>query len=165
MLKKIFIAIILSLFASPLLKAQLNKPQLHAIWKQSTKKINDCEYDLIFNVTLDKDWHTFSIVPVKGAEMEVFSTQVIFKPGKDYSLVGTLTESKPKPEWDETINKTVMVHYNKVVFTQRVKLQSPKTIKITGTYEYQVCKNVCDKPPHEDFVFDLQGTNACSNKK
>ena len=165
MVKNIFRAIIISLLIGFPAYAQLNKPQLHAIWKQSTKKISDCEYDLIFTVTLDKDWHTFSIHPVKGAENEVFSTQIIFKSGKDYKLVGSLSESKPTPEWDETINKNVMVHYNKVVFTQKVKLTSPNKIKIAGTYEYQVCKNVCDKPPHEDFTFDLQGTSACSAKK
>lgn len=163
MKKKILIILVL-LSGILFTKAQLYTPQLHATWKQSTKKISDCEYDLIFTVTLEKDWHTFSIHPVKGAENEVFPTEIVFKSNKDYMIAGPLTESKPTPEWDETINKTVMVHYNKVVFTQRVKLKSSNKIKVSGTYEYQVCKNVCDKPPHEDFSFDLQGTSTCSGK-
>ena len=133
----------------------------HAQWALSSKKVNDCEYDLIFTVTLDKGWHTFSVNKVKGAELEVFATQINFKANPDYVPVGNLTESKPTAEYDKTIEKTVFLHYNKVVFTQRVKLISPKKTKISGKYEYQVCNQACEQPPHETFDFDLQGTASC----
>jgi thiol:disulfide interchange protein DsbD len=146
------------------LQAQLSpqfKPVQRAHWKLSSKKIGDCEYDLIFTVSLEKGWHTFSVNKVKGAEDEVSATEIIFKPGKDYVTVGKLTESKPTTEYDKTIKKNIFVHYNTAVFTQRIKLTSATKVKITGTYEYQVCKDVCEKPPYEDFVFDLQGSGAC----
>lgn len=72
MFKRIFLCFILSAFTSKVVNAQLGSPlggsPSHAQWKTSTKKINDCEYDLIFTVTLEKGWHTFSIVKIKGAE-------------------------------------------------------------------------------------------------
>jgi len=163
MIKNIFFTIIFYLFANTLLNAQLSLsgPKVHAHWKFSTKKINDCEYDLLFTVTLDKGWHTFSVQKIKGAELEVFATEIIFNPNNNYSLVGSLTETKPTPEYDKTLEKTVFVHYNQVVFTQRIKLKSNGGIKITGKYEYQVCKEACEKPPYEEFAFDLKGTPTC----
>jgi DsbC/DsbD-like thiol-disulfide interchange protein len=158
MAKRILLAIVFSVFASTFINGQIS----HAQWKLSTKKISDCEYDLIFTLTLDKGWHTFSITKIKDAGMEVFPTEIVFKPAKDYSLVGGLTETKPTPEYDKTIEKTVLLHYNKAVITQRIKLNSSGKVKISGRYEYQVCKEVCEKPPYEQFDFDLKGTLTCS---
>ncbi len=163
MAKNIFLAITFCVFTTTFLKAQLgmSMPVSHAHWKFSTKKVNDCEYDLTFIVTLDKGWHTFSIQKIKGADLEVFPTQIVFNPNNNYSLVGALTETKPTPEYDKTIEKTVLLHYNQVVFTQRIKIKTNSLVKISGKYEYQVCKEACEKPPYEEFVFELKGTPAC----
>lgn len=164
MTKNSLLLVIFTLFTITFSKAQLGQlggPVGHAQWNLSSKKINACEYDLIFTVTLDKGWHTFSVVKIKGADSEVFPTQIAFKPNNDYSLVGNLTETKPTPEYDQTIKKTVLLHYNKVVFTQRIKLNSGSKVKISGRYEYQICKESCEGPPYEKFDFDLQGTSAC----
>ncbi len=161
MKKHLLFVIILSVFITVTGKAQLGGPVGHAQWKLSSKKINECEYDLIFTVTLDKGWHTFSVLKLKDIDLEVFPTQIVFKPNNNYSAVGNLTETKPTPEYDSTIKKTVLLHYNKVVFTQRIKLHSSNKIKISGKYEYQICKDACEKPPYETFDFDLQGTPTC----
>ncbi len=158
MQKNILLAIIFSVFTGAMVKGQISRCE----WKLTSKKINDCEYNLIFTVTMEKGWHTFSIVKIKDADGEVFPTEIIFKPNKDYTLVGNLTETTPTPEYDKTIKKTVLLHYNKVVFTQRIKLNSATKVKISGTYENQVCKEVCEKPPYDKFDFDLQGTTTCS---
>ncbi len=158
MTKNILFAIFFYIFTSTSINGQV----LHAQWKLSTKKINDCEYDLIFTVIIDKGWHIPSVKRIIGAEDEVFSTEIIFKPNKDYSLVGGLTETKPTTEYDETINKNVLLHYNKLIFRQRIKLNSDSKFKISGTYEYQICNNVgCTFPPKDLFNFDLQGTSVC----
>lgn len=161
MFKHSILLLCFSIFFSSFAKAQLGGPIGHAQWNLSSKKISDCEYDLVFTVTLDKGWHTFSVTKIKGAELEVFATQIIFKPNSNYSLIGTVTETKPTPEYDKTINKTVLLHYNKVVFTQRIKLNSNSKAKISGKYEYQICNTACEQPPYETFDFDLQGTTAC----
>jgi hypothetical protein len=168
MTKSVLLFILFSVFTGTIAKAQLgglSGPVGHAQWKFSTKKINECEYDLIFTVTLDKGWHTFSVLKIKGADLEVFPTQIILKPTGDYSLVGNLTETKPTSEYDATIKKTVLLHYDKAVFTQRIKLNSGTKVKISGKYEYQVCKESCESPPYETFDFDLQGTQTCSKSK
>ena len=164
MANSIRLAVILSLFLSLIVKGQFGQttPASHAQWKLSTKKINDCEYDLVFTITLEKGWHTFSINAIKGAELEVFPTAITFSPNINYKLIGNLTETKPTPEFDKTINKTVYLHYNKAVFTQRIKLIANGNVKISGRYEYQICNEACEKPPYKKFDFDLQGTNTCS---
>ena len=163
MKKNILLAIIFCAFSNTILKAQLGQsmPVSHAHWKFSTKKINECEYDLVFNLALDKGWHTFSIQKIKGIGLEVFPTQIIFYPNSNYSLIGNLTETKPVPEYDKTIEKTVLLHYNQVTFTQRIKLKSGNSVKIIGKYEYQVCNEVCQQPPYEEFSFELKGTLSC----
>lgn len=161
MKKNHLFAIIFSLFISYTGNAQLGMPVGHAQWNLSSKKISECEYDLIFTVTLDKGWHTFSVHKIKDVDIEVFPTQIIFKPNSNYSLVGSLSETKPTPEYDPTIKKTVLLHYNKVVFTQRIKLNSSSKVKISGKYEYQICKDACEQPPYETFDFDLQGISTC----
>ncbi len=77
-------------------------------------------------------------------------------------IVSNLSETKPTPEFDKTINKTVYLHYNKAVFIQRIKLNFSGNVKISGRYEYQVCNDVCEVPPYKKFDFDLQGTTSCS---
>lgn len=157
-MKHILLAIIFSVFTGLAAQAQIS----HTQWKLSTKKISDCEYDLIFTVTIDKGWHTFSVVQLKGAEGEVFPTEIIFKPAKGYTLVGAIKETKPSPQYDETIGKTVYLHFNKVVYTQRIKLNANGNVKISGSYENQVCNDQkCETPPSDKFIFDLAGTGTC----
>ena len=158
MIKKIFLSLLFSVFASYFVDAQI----LHTQWKFTTKKVSACEYDLIFTVNLDKGWHIPSVAKIKGAEGEVFPTEITFKPSKDYTLVGVITETKPKSELDATIGKKVLVHYNTATFTQRVKLHTNTKLKIAGSYTHQVCSdNSCMYPPKEDFGFDVQGSPAC----
>lgn len=137
---------------------------LHTQWKTSIKKISACEYDLIFTVDIDKGWHFYSVNKVPGADLEVFPTEIVFKGDKNFTLVGGVTESKPKPEFDKTINKTVYLHYNKAVFTQRVKLKTPGKLIISGTYKYQICtEGSCNFPPKEDFSFNLTSAATCKS--
>lgn len=161
MLKKQIFILSLVLLTSSFIQAQMS----HAQWKQSIKKISDCEYDLIYTVTIDKGWHIPSKETIKGAEDETFPTSVVFSPGTGYSLVGKLTESKPVSEYDATLKRNIFLHYNYAVFTQRIRLNSSAKIKISGTYEYQICDNkACNFPPKDVFNFELQGTAACQKK-
>jgi hypothetical protein len=158
MTKNIFLAFVFILFTSSFLHSQI----LHAQWKVTSKKVSHCEYDLILTVAIDKDWHIPSILKIKGAEDQTFPTEIKFKPNKDYTLVGSLKETKPTAEYDKTVKTTVYYHYNKAVFTQRVKINSGTKLKIEGSYEHQICDNVkCDFPPKDDFSIELVGTSAC----
>ncbi|MES2515563.1 MAG: cytochrome c biogenesis protein CcdA [Bacteroidota bacterium] len=156
MLKKISLLILLLVTGSSVLFSQ----QLHADLKFTTKKISDCEYDLLFNVTIEDGWHMYSLNEVKDGPLP---TVFKFTKSKDYELVGKVKQSAPIKEFDKVFEVNVEYYEHKATFTQRVKLKTDKKLKVTGTYEYQVCTDTkCDlSPPGETFEFTVQGTPAC----
>src|SRR4051812_38289323 len=82
----------------------------HAKWTVESKKVSDCEYDLIFTAKVDKYWHIWSIIPTNGPNPTSFT----FTPNKDYSLVGKVKEPKPHKEYDKTFEMDVYSHEGKV---------------------------------------------------
>ncbi|MES2763143.1 MAG: cytochrome c biogenesis protein CcdA [Bacteroidota bacterium] len=158
MLKKLSLLLLLLVIGSSHLISQ----QLHAELKFTTKKVSDCEYDLLFNVTIEDGWHMYSLNEVKDGPLP---TVFKFDKSNDYELVGKVKQSTPIKEFDKVFEVNVEYYEHKATFTQRVKLKTDKKIKITGKYEYQVCTDTkCDlSPPGETFEFTAQGTAACLN--
>ena len=129
-------------------------------WKFETKKISDCEYELIFKAKIDEPWHIYSLV--KAGEDGPNPTSFIFNKSKDYELVGKVSESAPKKEFDKVFEMNVAYHAKTATFTQKIKLLSSSKVKITGKYEAQACtEEKCIFPPADKFEFELQGTAAC----
>jgi thiol:disulfide interchange protein len=155
MLKKITFLLLLLVTGTSLVSQQL-----HADLKFTTKKVSDCEYDLLFNVTIEDGWHMYSLNEVKDGPLPTIFT---FNKSADYDLVGKVKQSKPIKEFDKVFEVDVEYYEHKATFTQRIKLKTDKKIKITGKYEYQVCTDTkCDlSPPGETFEFTVQGTPAC----
>jgi len=132
----------------------------HVRWTTETKKISDCEYELIFKASIDKHWHIYSInqKAADGPNATSFS----FTPSEDYKLIGKIFESPAIKEYDKVFEMTVAYHENKAFFIQKIKLLNDKKIKIKGKFEAQSCDSAqCAFPPADDFVFELQGTKAC----
>ena len=130
-------------------------------WSFESKKISDCEYDLIFNAQIEKPWHIYSIV--KSGEDGPNPTKFTFKKSSDYELIGGVKESNPTKEFDKVFEVNVAFHAEKATFTQRVKLLSDKKITITGSYESQACtEEKCIFPPADKFSFSLTGTSSCA---
>src|SRR5690606_30145573 len=68
-------------------------------WSYSVNKINDVEYDLIFNANIDKDWHVYSQFTPEGGALP---TEITFiSSGEDFELVGNATESITHTEYSE----------------------------------------------------------------
>jgi thiol:disulfide interchange protein len=155
MLKKI--SLLLLFITSSFLIAQ--ETPVH--FKQSFKKISDCEYDLQFTADIDEPWHIYSLSHVKDGPNP---TSFTFTPGSDYELVGKLKESKPIKEFDKVFEMNVQYFVKTATFTQRIKLKTDKKIFIKGKYEFQACtEEKCIFPPSDVFEFQVQGTTACLN--
>lgn len=130
-------------------------------WKFSSKKVSDCEYDLMFNATIDDTWHLYSLI--KAGEDGPNPTVFMFTKSADYELVGKTTESKPVSEFDKVFEMQVKYFKHNATFTQRVKLKANKKITIKGKFEYQACtEEKCIFPPADVFTFNLDGTAACA---
>jgi len=148
--------ILLNLFFVFVLNAQDNPVK----WSFETKKVSNCEYDLIFKAAIDEPWHIYSIIKSEGDGPN--PTSFKFKKNADYELIGGIKESTPKKEFDKVFEVNVAYFEKKAEFKQRIKLLKEGKIKITGKYEAQACtEEKCIFPPAEDFTFELTGTSEC----
>ncbi|MBA3662698.1 MAG: thioredoxin family protein [Bacteroidetes bacterium] len=133
--------------------------ETHMKWTIESKKVSDCEYDLIFSVKMEKDWHIYSLIKSDGPNPTAF----YFDKSPDIQFVGKVKESKTHKIYDLTFEDTVRMHENTATFTQRIKLLKEGALKVTGKYEAQICHDVegCIFPPAQKFKVDLTGTGAC----
>lgn len=155
-MKKIFLFF---LFFTLRITAQENP----VTWSLESKKVSDCEYDLIFNAKIDEPWHIYSII--KSGEDGPNPTSIVFTKSNEYELVGKLKESTPIKEFDKVFEMNVAYHPKKASFIQRVKLLSSSKIKISGKYEAQACtEEKCIFPPADKFDFSLQGSVSCATE-
>lgn len=137
--------------------------QLHAHWDIQSKKVNECEYDLIFKVKIDAPWHMYSMKPSKEGPNP---TTIKFTKSPEFELIGKTKESKSITEMDKVFE--VMVNYfdKEASFTQRIKPLKEGNISISGKYEYQVCTDeMCEFPPAEKFTININSTCKTEVKK
>lgn len=129
-------------------------------WKFTTKKISDCEYDLMFTAAIDDTWHMYSLKVVDDGPLP---TVIKFKKNDDIELVGKVIQSKPVVEFDKLFDATVEFYKHTATFKQRIKLKTDKKIILKGEYEWQACtdEKCIASPPGETFEFSLQGTPSC----
>lgn len=140
----------------------LAQDALPVTWKFTTKKITDCEYDLLFTASIEDTWHMYSMKVVDDGPLP---TVIKFKNTDGIELIGKVTQGKPVVEFDKMFDATVEFYMHTAVFKQRVKLISAKKVTIKGEYEWQACTDskCIASPPGETFGFTLQGTPSCNS--
>lgn len=136
--------------------AQIENP---VTWKINSKKISDCEYEIQFNGTIDEHWHVYSLNQTGDGPQP---SKVTFNKTKDYQVIGKTTESTPVKAYDKVFEMDVAYFEKTIIFKQKIKLLTDKTITISGEYEYQACtEEKCIFPPATPFEIKLTGTAAC----
>ncbi len=157
-MKKFWSLLLVSIMFSSFVVGQDNPVK----WKLSTKKISDCEYELVFNGTIEEHWHVYSLN--KLSDDGPMPANVMVDKGAGFELVGKPTESKPIKAFDKVFEVDVMYFEKSVVFKQKIKLKSDKEVVIKGKYEYQACtEEKCIFPPATPFEFKLTGD--CGTKE
>jgi thiol:disulfide interchange protein DsbD len=137
--------------------AQIEKP---VKWKFSSKKLKNCEYELVFTGTIDEHWHVYSLNQ-KG-EDGPNPSQFMFDPAPGYELIGKATEGTPVKAFDKVFEMDVLYFEKTVVFKQKIKLLSDKPVTIIGNFEYQACtEEKCIFETSNPFDFKLTGTADC----
>lgn len=132
-------------------------------WKFETKKVSECEYELIFKAKIDEPWHIYSLV--KAGDDGPNPTSFVFNKSKEYELVGKVVESATIKEFDKVFEMNVAFHAKTATFTQKIKLLSSEKVKITGKFEAQACtEEKCIFPPADKFEFELQGSAECAGQ-
>jgi thiol:disulfide interchange protein len=135
---------------------------LHSSWTFSTKKISDCEYELIFKATIESGYHLYSQIADPSGEGPL-PTEFVFDKSADYELVGKTIEptpvTKPEPAFDGLV---VRFFEHEAIFRQKIKVKNPASFKVTGYIDGMVCNDGGCVPlnPHPKFSFTIDGTTC-----
>ncbi len=101
-------------------------------------KVGD-EIDLIFKVTIDKDWYIYA--NEFDADCGPMHTTVTLNPDAGFKVIGTLKAIKPTAKHDEIFDCDVKIFKNTAEFRQKIKVLSAN-LKLSGVYDGQVCTEV-----------------------
>lgn len=130
-------------------------------WSFSTKKVSDCEAELIFKAKIDGNWHLYGQKSY-GDDGPV-PTSFHFDKNKSIELVGTPSESnlikKMEPVWGFEIN----FFEHEATFKQKIKIKADGNIIVKGNLEFMVCNETqCLPPTTVDYQFTVQGSPSCA---
>lgn len=115
--------------------AQIEDP---VSWQVTSKQVSDKQYEIVFNATIEKDWHLYStVLPAGGPLPTVF----IFNESTDFTKTNELQEfGKMKKVMDDIFNIEVSYYANEVKFVHLINLGENVTgTNVNGKIEYQAC--------------------------
>ncbi len=120
-------------------EAQVIQPaKLSAAPTPKTAKVGDI-VDLVFKATVDNNWYIYSV----GFDSECgpipMSVTIEAHPG--FELVGNLVAVGDKEKHDKIFDCDVRIFVGTGEFRQKIRILSPD-LKLTGSYEGQVCSEV-----------------------
>jgi thiol:disulfide interchange protein len=147
-MRKLILIISLILSASHI-SSQIYDP---VTWDFSYEKKGDKQYDLIFNATIDKGSHIYSIdIPAGGPIPTSFSFDTL----QGYRLLGNTFEvTKPVEVLDEAFGFKIKTFSKKAEFRQKITaVESSFTVK--GVVNFMACNNATCSPP-KDVDFSIQ---------
>ncbi len=134
--------------------SQLQEP---VKWSFKSSRINDTIAELQFIAKIDPNWHVYSQqVPPDGPKPTVFT----FDKPKGFQLVGKVKEPKPHEEYDEMFEVKVGFFPLQATFTQTIKIQSNKPVKVSGEVEFQACDDKSCIVDTRPFSFDIGGSKT-----
>jgi thiol:disulfide interchange protein DsbD len=122
-------------------------------WTYKVKPVGKGEYDLLFNLKLQPNWHIYAMNP--GADSSLIPPSFDFAKGK-YELVGKTIEQSGKltAATIEGVEGEVRYYKGNVVYRQRVKASHGSNIK--GEHIYQLCnESICLPPKTKPFTFHI----------
>lgn len=161
-LKSVFFAI--ALFAVGISNSQVLKPAKWSTATSATSVKAGENIELIFTVKIDNNWYLYS--SQFDCEDGPIKTSFTFVPDKSYQLVGDIVPINPIDKHDKIFECDVKIFKGSAEFRQKVKVLSAP-LKISGTYEYQVCTELTGQcvPGEGEFSFDNIKVEAGSAKE
>ena len=155
LLRLTFFTIIYIVFANAI-NAQILNP---VKWDYSTKKISECEIELIFKAKLDDGWHVYG---QKAYDDGPVPTSIHFAKSSNYELIGKPVESKLIKKFEPVFGTELEFFDKEAIFKQKVRIKSDKTFEIKDTLEYMTCNNVqCLAPTTLYYTFKIDGSATC----
>ena len=150
-LKLFILSISILLWSIPSFAQMIEDP---TTWKYEVKKKSATEYQLIFHLTLKKDWHIWSLHP--GGDGYEIAPSFTLNENPKVKIKGNATEKgKSVTTKMEGIDGTITYFTGKIDYTLDVVVTG--STKITGKHEYQICNDkMCLPPKDKDFTFEIK---------
>ncbi|NHM07376.1 thiol:disulfide interchange protein [Flavobacterium sp. CYK-4] len=135
-MRKIFSVVLV--FIALTVQAQILQP---VKWSSKTQKKSATNVVLIFDATIEKEWHVYSQFTDEGGSLPM---ELTFKDQQgNYSLVGKTKERNTKTGFNEVFGVNETYFEGKIHFEQEIKVTNPKLKKIEVAVDYQACKASC----------------------
>lgn len=151
--------LLLSTIISNSVNAQIFDP---VKWDFNTKKVSDCEYELIIKANIEGKWHLYG-QKAYGDDGPI-PTSFHFTKSPKYELIGKTSESKLVKKFEPVWNLELQFFEHEAVFTQKVKIKTDKPFEIKGNLEFMVCnESQCLPPTTVNFNFNAEGSATCIN--
>jgi len=126
------------LFAVFIAQAQVLKP---VKWTSKIEKKSPTEYILVFNATIENDWHMYSQFSDENGAIPL---EVVFNNDKgNYKPVGKAAESKTEKAFNDVFGVTETFWSHTAQLRQTIKVTNTANEVIQTELTYQVCKEVC----------------------
>ncbi|WP_149208179.1 protein-disulfide reductase DsbD family protein [Flavobacterium johnsoniae] len=96
---------------------------------------------LIFDGTIEKDWHMYSQFTPDGGPLAL---EISFKNQKgNYELVGKAKEGKTRTAYNDVFGVDETFFEGKAHIEQEIKIINPNLKMVDVDFDFQVCKEVC----------------------
>ncbi|MEZ0181847.1 cytochrome c biogenesis protein CcdA [Flavobacterium oncorhynchi] len=126
------------IFAFTKSNAQILEP---VKWTAKIEKKSGNNAVLIFDGTIEKDWHMYSQFTPDGGPLAL---EITFKNQKgNYELVGKAKEGKTKTAFNDVFGVNETFFEGKAHIEQEIKIVNPNLKTVDVDFDFQVCKEVC----------------------
>ena len=130
--------VLLFFFAFAKSNAQILEP---VKWTSKIEKKAANNAVLIFDGTIEKEWHLYSQFTPEGGPLAL---EIVFKNQKgNYQLVGKAKEGKTKTAFNDIFGVNETFFEEKAHIEQEIKIINPNLKTVEVDFDFQVCKKVC----------------------
>jgi thiol:disulfide interchange protein DsbD len=110
-------------------------------WTAKIEKKSANTAILIFDGTIEKDWHMYSQFTPDGGPLPL---EIVFKNQKgNYNLVGKAKEGKTKTAFNDVFGVNETFFEGKAHIEQEIIITNPNLKTVDVDFDFQVCKEVC----------------------
>ena len=135
---KTIVFLLFFMFAFTKGNAQILEP---VKWTSKIEKKSGNNAVLIFDGTIEKDWHMYSQFTPDGGPLAL---EIAFKNQKgNYELVGKAKEGKTKTAFNDVFGVNETFFEGKAHIEQEIKIINPNLKSVDVDFDFQVCKEVC----------------------
>ena len=126
-------------------------------WTSKIEKKSDTEYVLIYDATIEDQWHMYSQFSDENGALPL---EVLFNNNKgNFDLVGKAEESKTEKAFNDTFGVTETFWSHSAQLKQIVKITNSANTIVQVELAYQVCKEVCIQGSNL-FEFDVKALSS-----